>query len=183
MKDKFKTTWMHPGSKQWHLIDFLLVRRRDIADVQIVRAMQGAECWTDPRLVRGKLNFVVKPRSRSCGTKLPKRLNVAGLKNAAVKEKLVREMENISNENSWENFKVSVYSACERILGFRKRKNRDWFDENDVTIQSLLGSKSKAYNALSKCVTGSHELLSLKSRFNSIKTEIKRELRKMQNTW
>ena len=44
MKDKFKTTWMHPGSKQWHLIDFLLVRRRDIADVQIVRAMWGAEC-------------------------------------------------------------------------------------------------------------------------------------------
>ena len=33
MKDKFKTTWMHLGSKQWHLIDFLLVRRRDIADV------------------------------------------------------------------------------------------------------------------------------------------------------
>ena len=59
MKDKFKTTWMHPGSKQWHLIDFLLVRRRDIADVQIVRAMRGAECWIDHRLVRGKLNFVV----------------------------------------------------------------------------------------------------------------------------
>ena len=96
MKDKFKTTWMHPGSKQWHLIDFLLVRRR----VQIVRAMRGAECWTDHRLVRGKLNFVVKPRNRSCGTKLPKRLNVAGLKNAAVKEKLVREMENITCENS-----------------------------------------------------------------------------------
>ena len=35
MKDNFKTTWMHPGSKQWHLIEFVLVRRRDIADVQI----------------------------------------------------------------------------------------------------------------------------------------------------
>ena len=65
MKDKFKTTWIHPGSKQWHLIAFLLVRRRDIGDVQIVRAMRGAECWTDHRLVRAKLNFVVKPRNRS----------------------------------------------------------------------------------------------------------------------
>ena len=183
MKDKFQTTWMHPGSKQWHFIDFLLVRRRDIADVQIVRVMRGAECWTNPRLVQGKLNFVVKPRNRSCGTKLPKRLNIASLKNVAVKEKLGREMENIFCENSWKNFKVSVYSACERILGFRKRKSRDWFDENDVTIHSLLESKSKAYNALSKCVTGFHELLSLKFRFNSIKTEIQRELRKMQNTW
>ena len=121
MKDKFKTTWMHPRSKQWHFIDFLLVRRRDIVDVQIVRAMRGAECWTDHRLVRGK----VKPRSRSCVTKLPKSLNVAGLKNAAVKEKLVREMKNTPCENSWEDFKVSVYSVCERVLDFRKRKNRD----------------------------------------------------------
>ena len=54
--------------------------------------MRGAEGWTHYRLVRGKLNFVVKPRNRSCGTKLPKRFNVAVLKNAAVKEKLVREM-------------------------------------------------------------------------------------------
>ena len=68
-------------------------------------------------------------------------------------------------------------------MGFRKRKNRGWFDENDLTIQSLLESKSKAYNAFSKCVTGSHELLSLKSSFNSIKTEIQRKLRKMQITW
>ena len=36
---------------------------------------------------------------------------------------------------------------------------------------------------MSKCVTGSHELVSLKSRFNSITTEIQREWRKMQNTW
>ena len=52
-----------------------------------------------------------------------------------------------------------------------------------MTIQLLLESKSKAYNALSKCVTSSRELLNLKSKFNSIKIEIKRELRKMQNTW
>ena len=70
--------------------------------------MRGAECWTDHRLVRAKLNFVVKPRNRSCGTKLPKRINVAGVKNAAVKEKLVREMKNIICENLWKDFKVSV---------------------------------------------------------------------------
>ena len=90
-------------------------------------------------------------------------------------------MENIFCENSWENFKVSVYSACERILALESVKTETGLMK--TTIQSLLESKSKAYNALSKCVTGSHELLSLKSRFNSIKTEIQGELRKMQNTW
>ena len=58
------------------LKDFFLVRRRDIADVQIVRALRGV----DHRLVRAKLSFLVKPMNRSCGTKLLKRLNVAGLK-------------------------------------------------------------------------------------------------------
>lgn len=32
-KDKFNTTWMHPGSKQWHLIDYVLVRR-DVHDLR-----------------------------------------------------------------------------------------------------------------------------------------------------
>ena len=31
--DKFKTTWMHPLSKQWHLIDYIIVRQRDLRDV------------------------------------------------------------------------------------------------------------------------------------------------------
>ena len=28
--DKFKTTWMHPRSKQWHLTDYIIVRQRDL---------------------------------------------------------------------------------------------------------------------------------------------------------
>ena len=42
--DKYKTTWMHPRSKQWHLIDYAICCRRDIRDVSITRAMRGAEC-------------------------------------------------------------------------------------------------------------------------------------------
>ena len=29
-KNSLKTTWMHPRSKNWHLIDYVLVRQRDI---------------------------------------------------------------------------------------------------------------------------------------------------------
>ena len=31
--DKFKTTWMHPRSKQWHLIDYIIVRQTGLRDV------------------------------------------------------------------------------------------------------------------------------------------------------
>ena len=39
--DKYKTTWMHPRSKQWHLIDYAICCLRDIHEVIITRAMQA----------------------------------------------------------------------------------------------------------------------------------------------
>ena len=36
-----QTSWMHPRFKHWHLIDYIIVRRRDRWDV---RAVCGAEC-------------------------------------------------------------------------------------------------------------------------------------------
>ncbi|XP_029766781.1 uncharacterized protein LOC112117806 [Terrapene carolina triunguis] len=59
--NKYKTTWMHPRSKQWHLIDYAIVRRRDIRDVLITRVMRDAECWTDHRLVRTSLQLYIVP--------------------------------------------------------------------------------------------------------------------------
>ena len=37
-----KTTWMHPRSKHWHLIDYVIVRRKDRQDVRVTKAMCGA---------------------------------------------------------------------------------------------------------------------------------------------
>ena len=50
--NKYKTTWMHPRFKQWHLLDYKICYRQDTHDVRITRAMWGAECWTDHILVR-----------------------------------------------------------------------------------------------------------------------------------
>ena len=44
LPDVHKATWMHPRSKHWHLIDYVIIRRRDIQDVHITRAMRGADC-------------------------------------------------------------------------------------------------------------------------------------------
>ena len=41
--DKYETTWMNPRSKQWHLIDNAICRRRDIHDVRITRAGEEGE--------------------------------------------------------------------------------------------------------------------------------------------
>ncbi|CAG4956918.1 unnamed protein product [Parnassius apollo] len=52
---KYKTTWMHPRSKHCHLIDYGIVRQKDISQVQVTRVMRGAHYWTDHRLVIIKL--------------------------------------------------------------------------------------------------------------------------------
>jgi len=43
---------MHPRSKNWHLLDYVLVKAVDLQDMQITRVMCGAEGCSDHRLVR-----------------------------------------------------------------------------------------------------------------------------------
>ena len=38
------TTWMHPRSKHWHLIDYVIVKRKDRQDVRVTKTMRGADC-------------------------------------------------------------------------------------------------------------------------------------------
>ena len=39
--------WMHPLSKHWHLLDYVITRQRDQNDILDTRAMRGADCATD----------------------------------------------------------------------------------------------------------------------------------------
>ena len=39
-----KTTWMHPRSKHWHLIDYVIVRKKDRQDLRVTETMCGADC-------------------------------------------------------------------------------------------------------------------------------------------
>ena len=78
--DKYKTKWMHPRSKQWHLTDYAICRRRDIRDVRITRAMRGAECWTDHRLVRSILSLPITPTHRKTAKSCRPAFDTAKLK-------------------------------------------------------------------------------------------------------
>ena len=75
-----KTTWMHPRSKHWHLIDYVVVWRKDRQDIRVTKTMCGADCWTDHRPVVSKLNLRIQPVRRPQGKKVPKKLDVSMLK-------------------------------------------------------------------------------------------------------
>nr|VZI08832.1 unnamed protein product [Spirometra erinaceieuropaei] len=64
LPEREKATWRHPRSRQWHLLDYVLVRRRDQRNVLVTRAIAGADGWTDHRLVISKMRIHLQPRRR-----------------------------------------------------------------------------------------------------------------------
>eukprot|EP00745_Piridium_sociabile_P007467 TRINITY_DN1490_c1_g1_i10.p2 TRINITY_DN1490_c1_g1~~TRINITY_DN1490_c1_g1_i10.p2 ORF type:complete len:209 (-),score=38.86 TRINITY_DN1490_c1_g1_i10:2457-3083(-) len=87
-----RTSWMHPRSKHWHLLDYVIVRQRDRQDVRVTKALCGAECWTDHRLLVSKLNIRIHPPRRPQGIKPPKRVNVSRLSCTAIQQSLAEEL-------------------------------------------------------------------------------------------
>ena len=50
-KRHHQTTWMHPRSKHWHLLDYVITRQKDLNDILDTRVMRGADCATDHNMV------------------------------------------------------------------------------------------------------------------------------------
>nr|VZI12819.1 unnamed protein product [Spirometra erinaceieuropaei] len=64
LPEREKATWRHPRSRQWHLLDYVLVQRRDQRDMLVTKAIAGADGWTDHRLVISKMRIRLQPRRR-----------------------------------------------------------------------------------------------------------------------
>ena len=78
--DKYKTTWIYPRSKQWHLIEFVIVKQRDIQDMQIINAMHSAQCWMEHRLVTSILKLCIAPTQHKCPKVIKSSFNTARLR-------------------------------------------------------------------------------------------------------
>ena len=51
---KYKCRWMHPRSKHWHLIDFVLIRQCDLNKIKHTRVYCPTTTWSDHRLIYSK---------------------------------------------------------------------------------------------------------------------------------
>lgn len=180
-KEKHKVTWFHPRSKQGHLIDFIITRRRDIGDVCNVKVLRSADCDTDHKLVRGKLKLRIRKKIRMNGVKTPKRLNVSRLAENNVCTQLSQRLAESNLDESWEAFKERMYSVGAEVLGHVERKHRDWFDENDVTIKELLAEKHRLLLAYLNC--NPDKKSAAEKALKEQKSILQRELRSMKNKW
>nr|VZI45497.1 unnamed protein product [Spirometra erinaceieuropaei] len=64
LPEREKATWRHPRSRQWHLLDYVLDRRRDQRDVLMPTAIASADGWTNHRLVISKMSIRLQSRRR-----------------------------------------------------------------------------------------------------------------------
>ena len=179
---------MHPRSTHWHLIDYVLVRQRDLKDILHTRVMPSAECHTDHCLVRFKLKFYFKPKPRKGGP--PKKtFNLSKLQSAEVKvdfqadlqDKLGnnRCLKNPSPETHWDTLKTTILQTSEEVLGFTTTRNKDWFDKNNEEIQKLLAEKRSDYQAHLAQPSCSMQ----KAAFRHICSNLQLKLQVMQNEW
>ena len=155
-KDVHKVTWMHPRSKHWHMLDYIITRHQDLSEILDTIAMRGADCWTDHVLLRCKTRFAVHKPMRKKPSCIKRKFDVSRLKCTGIQSELQEKLcellpalpvDTDTAEHAWTVFRDAVFSAAETALGFCKRKHQDWFDQNDQDILTLIEAKRSAHAA------------------------------------
>nr|VZI48223.1 unnamed protein product [Spirometra erinaceieuropaei] len=194
LPERERPTWRHPRSRQWHLLDYVLVRRRDQRDVLVTKAIAGADGWTDHRLVISKMCIRLQPRRRPQGKRPPGKLNVALLSWPAHHLHFSNELaqrlnnlpiaadaaaaENTSVENRWCQLRDTVQSTALAVLGRAPRQHQDWFNDNDAAIRNLLAEKNRLHKAYVD-----HPTEDNKAAFYRSRRQLQQRLREMQDAW
>nr|VZI40714.1 unnamed protein product [Spirometra erinaceieuropaei] len=164
--EREKATWRHPRWRQWHLLDYVLVRRRDQRDVLVKKAIAGADGWTDHRLVISKMRIRLQPRRR------PQAQRLDNLPIAAA------AAENASVENRWCQLRDTVQSTALAVLGRARRQHQDWFEDNDAVIRNLLAVKNRLHKAYVDHPTDDNRPTFYRSR-----RQLQQRLHEMLNAW
>nr|VZI47914.1 unnamed protein product [Spirometra erinaceieuropaei] len=194
LPEREKATWRHPRSRQWHLLDYVLVRRQDQRDVLVTKAIKGTDGWTDHRLVICKIRIRLQPRRRPQGKRPPSKLNVAFLSLPAhhlhFSNELAQRLDNLpiavvsaaaakaSVENRWCQLRDTVQSTALAVLGRAPRQHQDWFDDNDAAIRNLLAEKNRLHKAYVD-----HPTEDNKAAFYRSRRQLQQRLREMQDAW
>ena len=65
------TTWKNPATKQWHMIDYVVMRTTQRACCTDVQVMRGANCWSDHCMITAKLRLSLPHLRRKDVNMLP----------------------------------------------------------------------------------------------------------------
>ena len=180
--NKFKASWMHPRSKHWHLIDYVLVRQRDLHDIRLTRVMRPTTAWSDHRMVRTTVLLTAKPVQRKHRAAPCKKLDVGKLKCDETCLELQKELSSaLSSDDTdlWPQFKTTVFDTAAKVIGFRKTRHKDWFDEQDCEARRLLDDMHEKHLTWMNDKNCSAK----KSVYIQARSAAQRRLRQMKEAW
>ncbi|CAF3960540.1 unnamed protein product [Rotaria magnacalcarata] len=120
-------TWMHPKTKQWHMLDYVLVNRKFRSNVQDVRAHRGATggIGTDHHLLRAKIRLHLKCPNEN--------------------KSIRRDNKTLSVNEKFTNFVNSVLERGRHYFGNNKsihKGGKEWFTPE---LKEIVDKKAKAY--------------------------------------
>ncbi|CAH8616633.1 unnamed protein product [Dicrocoelium dendriticum] len=180
-------TWTHPRSGYAHLLDYIIVRQRDMREVRMTCVLRGAECGIDHKLVRTKL-YIYFGKSMYCTPAVNRRkLNILSLGTVAKRTELEKAMaarlcdvDCIATVGDlWHHIRDQVTAAAEETMGRANCKRPDWFDDNNVTVDALVSEKNAAFATHAADPSD----LRKKSQFRKLRRRLTRELRRIKNAW
>lgn len=133
-----KTTWMHPRSKNWHMIDYVITKQRDVKDFNITRSFHSTCYLSDYALLCSKASFSITQKKHITKSLIPKRINVLPFKSSHKKRELSNQLESSLDlvqitddiESSWKSCRDTTYKISLEVLGLPVQKHQDWFDDN-----------------------------------------------------
>ena len=104
-RDIYKQTWQHPGTKQWHCIDFTITRQTDQKRCLNATVRQGAECGSDHQLLqiefkmsKRRLTVVIDQEySTSTGLQSLDCVQVEQMMNFKIQSKVISKMKFVLN--------------------------------------------------------------------------------------
>ena len=202
-KPHHKTTWMHPRSKQWHMIDFVITRQRDRRFVRNTRVYRSIDCWSDHCFV-GSSIYVPGCHHHHTSAKKQKAANVLKLEQSHERQHYIdtlsQYLATISSQHNarspikssqeviddhWKQLSSAFQTAVKESIGFRRSSvYPDWFQEHIETISPLLDQKRKLYKQMldHKQSEGS-DYVDLVKRYKCVKNKVKNSICRIQNKW
>ena len=186
-KNRNKTSWRHPRSHHWHMIDYIIIRSCDRKDVLITKTMTSSdEYWIDHRLVRSSMSFVLRPKQRKAKKQNRTKFNLVRLDLPEKRDEFqtkrseaLLNVENTSVECLWTGLETAIKTTCVEILGIQKRHNEDWFDDNDAEVEQMIAEKRKRFSVWQNDIRNK----SKKQQYHEMRSKVQHRIRELKNKW
>ena len=156
-KDIHKRTWTSPDGNTKAQLDHIIINSKWKSSLQDVRVYTGADCGSDHNMVVGEIKLKLrKARKR---IERGKRIDSNKLRDARTKDRFKIELRNRfqllsrdpDQEVSLDDFNKAVRETGEKILGFKKKEQKDWIqvatwekiEERRIMKQKMNSTKSE----------------------------------------